>query len=124
MIAGKRQFLAGEIGETKVRDTTRLNFYAPAIAFIACTVAGSACAADIRVKAPARALPAAVHDWSGFYAGIHGGYGWGDADHSFLPVPGINSPFQPNIPAAPLTSPSRAALPAATWVTADDTAPR
>jgi len=40
-------------------------------------VALPALAADMAVKAPPRVVPA-VADWSGFYFGIHGGYGWGD----------------------------------------------
>jgi outer membrane immunogenic protein len=35
-------------------------------------------AADLPVKAPPRAAAPAVADWTGFYLGIHGGYGWGD----------------------------------------------
>src|SRR5262245_27932206 len=34
-------------------------------------------AADLPVKAPPRAAPPVVADWTGFYLGIHGGYGWG-----------------------------------------------
>jgi opacity protein-like surface antigen len=41
-------------------------------------VATPALAADLPGKAPARPAPAAVADWTGFYVGIHGGYGWGD----------------------------------------------
>lgn len=37
--------------------------------------AGAAHAADIIDTAP-------VSDWSGFYAGVHGGYGWGDFDYN------------------------------------------
>src|SRR5688572_18011649 len=28
--------------------------------------------------------PAPVDVWSGFFVGIQGGYGWGDADYAFL----------------------------------------
>jgi outer membrane immunogenic protein len=42
------------------------------------SVAIPALAADLPVKAPARVVPA-IADWTGFYIGIHGGYGWGDA---------------------------------------------
>src|SRR5262249_14812082 len=35
-------------------------------------------AADLPVKAPPRAAPPVVADWTGFYLGIHGGYGWGE----------------------------------------------
>ena len=41
-------------------------------------IAGAAQAADMPLKAPPRAYPAPeVSDWTGFYLGIHGGYGWG-----------------------------------------------
>src|SRR5688572_17819120 len=26
--------------------------------------------------------PESIEDWSGFYIGVHGGWGWGDADFS------------------------------------------
>jgi opacity protein-like surface antigen len=43
---------------------------------VALGVAGSAMAADLPVyKAPPYVAPLA--DWSGFYIGVHGGYGWG-----------------------------------------------
>src|SRR5438309_6173878 len=38
--------------------------------------AGPALAADLAVKAPALGGPLPPQ-WSGFYLGIHGGYGWG-----------------------------------------------
>jgi outer membrane immunogenic protein len=41
--------------------------------------AGAAGAADLAVKAPVyKAPPVILSDWSGFYIGINGGYGWGD----------------------------------------------
>jgi len=40
--------------------------------------AGAASAADLAVKAAVyKAPPAVVSDWSGFYVGVNGGYGWG-----------------------------------------------
>jgi outer membrane immunogenic protein len=51
-----------------------------------------AAAADLAVKAPVyKAAPAAVSDWTGFYIGVHGGYGWGYSsidtpDFSYLEV--------------------------------------
>jgi opacity protein-like surface antigen len=57
--------------------------------------AGPALAADLAVKAPALAGPLPAQ-WSGFYLGIHGGYGWGhdstDADFSPFPTPSDPSP--------------------------------
>ena len=57
-------------------------------------------AADMPVKAPPRTVAAAVFSWTGFYAGIHGGYGWGDVDHRFpadtpAGVGGFNGIFSP-----------------------------
>src|ERR1700730_7415363 len=47
--------------------------------FVALGVAGSAMAADLPVytKAPPPYVPEA--SWTGFYIGLHGGYGWGRA---------------------------------------------
>jgi outer membrane immunogenic protein len=45
-----------------------------AAAALATVVTGSAMAADMRTKAP---TSRAVSDWTGFYIGFHGGYGWG-----------------------------------------------
>ena len=43
-----------------------------------------AAAADMPVKAPVmKAPPVALYDWSGFYLGVHAGYGWGDP-HSHI----------------------------------------
>jgi outer membrane immunogenic protein len=41
------------------------------------TVAIPALAADLPGKAP-RQTPVAAFNWAGFYAGVNGGYGWGD----------------------------------------------
>src|SRR5690349_8456048 len=43
-------------------------------AVLTCVLAGSALAADMPLKAPP--VPRVVSDWTGFYIGIHGGYGW------------------------------------------------
>lgn len=40
----------------------------------------AASAADLAVKAPPVTPMAAVYDWTGFYLGINGGYGWGSQD--------------------------------------------
>src|SRR5215470_165493 len=42
-------------------------------AVLTCVLAGSAMAADMPLKAP---MPRVVSDWTGFYIGVHGGYGW------------------------------------------------
>jgi len=44
-------------------------------------------AADMPLKAPPRA-PVVISDWTGFYLGVHGGYGWGDVklDVDLTPV--------------------------------------
>lgn len=49
------------------------------------TIATPALAADLRPmgKAPVMAPPVLAWDWTGFYIGIHGGYGWGDARYDF-----------------------------------------
>jgi outer membrane immunogenic protein len=50
------------------------------IALVAFGAGGSALAADMPVKAPVyKAPPAAIYDWSGFYAGGNIGYSWGRA---------------------------------------------
>ena len=46
------------------------------VAVVALIAAGPALAADLPMKAPP-AVAAAVWSWSGFYIGVHGGYGWG-----------------------------------------------
>lgn len=55
-----------------------------AIGGCALAIASSAHAADpIIYEQPPVMMPAAMYDWSGFYAGVTGGYGWGDSDFSF-----------------------------------------
>lgn len=45
---------------------------------------GSAHAADLYLSQPQIVFEAAPQfDWTGFYAGLNGGYGWGDADTLF-----------------------------------------
>ena len=43
-------------------------------------LAPMASAADLPRKAPVAPLPPPVISWTGFYAGLNVGYGWGDAD--------------------------------------------
>jgi outer membrane immunogenic protein len=53
-----------------------------------------AMAADLPVKAPPMAAPV-IYNWTGFYIGANGGYSWGRANTSILPLAG--SPF-PSVP--------------------------
>jgi outer membrane immunogenic protein len=45
----------------------------------------SAFAADMAVKAPPAPPPAPVYNWTGFYVGANGGYGWNDPTVTFTP---------------------------------------
>ena len=56
----------------------------------------SALAADLAVKAPPYLPPAAEMNWSGLYAGVQGGYGWGNSNYSFPPVGGLTL-WAPNV---------------------------
>jgi outer membrane immunogenic protein len=70
-------------------------------AIVALVAAGPALAADLPLKAPPPVV--AAWNWSGFYIGGHGGYGWGhdaqtDVNDPFFTgkFPGINVPgFDP-----------------------------
>jgi outer membrane immunogenic protein len=47
---------------------------------------GLAGAADMPIKAPPKPVaPAAVYNWTGFYVGANGGYGWKDPTVTFTP---------------------------------------
>ena len=56
-----------------------------AVALLGATLVGSvsANAADLPVKAPVYKAPA-VYSWTGFYAGINGGGGFGHTDWSYV----------------------------------------
>ena len=56
------------------------------------TMMTQAGAADMAVKAP-RAAPVQYSDWSGFYVGIEGGYGWGRNRYDDS-IAGLGSAFQ------------------------------
>jgi outer membrane immunogenic protein len=50
-----------------------------------------ALAADLPIRRSARVttpppIMAPEYNWSGFYAGLHAGYGWGTSEHSFVPA--------------------------------------
>jgi outer membrane immunogenic protein len=63
---------------------------------IASILTSGAMAADLPVKAPPMVAP--VYNWTGFYIGVNGGYSWGRANTSILPLAG--SPW-PTVPFAP-----------------------
>jgi outer membrane immunogenic protein len=50
----------------------------------------SASAADMPTKAPMAPLPVA-YNWTGFYLGAHGGYGWANSDWTFQNVSFFNT---------------------------------
>ena len=63
-----------------------------ALAAATALIAAPAIAADLRPmasKAPPMAAYAPVPIWSGFYIGVHGGYGWGDAENYFPATVGL-----------------------------------
>ncbi len=52
------------------------------IALAALAIAAPASAADVPGRGPVyKAAPAPLFNWTGFYIGGHGGYGWADADN-------------------------------------------
>ena len=75
-------------------ESMRSALIIPAVLTV-CTIIGGdiAPAADMPHKA-VKAIPPAW-SWTGLYGGVHGGYGWGDSDYSFPPVPGVFEFFAP-----------------------------
>lgn len=61
------------------------------VALVALAVATPAAAADLGARYPVKAPPmmAPVWNWTGFYVGINGGYGWGRSNWALLPA-GLN----------------------------------
>lgn len=55
-------------------------------AFVLALASQPASAADIPTKAPAYMAPVAapLFNWTGFYVGVQGGYGWGDVEWTYL----------------------------------------
>jgi outer membrane immunogenic protein len=62
-----------------------------ALAFAAVAM-GSALAADLPRKAPPAPPPPPPYNWTGFYAGLNGGYSWGQARGD------VNAPFLGDLP--------------------------
>jgi outer membrane immunogenic protein len=54
---------------------------------IAVALTQIASAADLPRKAPAAAPPLPMYSWTGFYVGGNIGYGWGNGDTDFIPLP-------------------------------------
>jgi opacity protein-like surface antigen len=59
----------------KTKGAVMMKFLLGTTMFAGLMVAGAAQAADMPLKAPPR--PVIYSDWTGFYMGIHAGYGWG-----------------------------------------------
>jgi outer membrane immunogenic protein len=57
------------------------------VALVALALATPAAAADLSARYPVKAPPmmAPVWNWTGFYIGINGGYGWGDSEWTLQP---------------------------------------
>ena len=69
----------------------KLVICAAAVSVLAVT---SAVAADMPVKAPVYKAPVMVPlSWTGWYAGIHAGYGWGSESNTFNFDPPVPLPF-------------------------------
>src|SRR4051794_41939317 len=72
------------------------------VALIAMGIAAPASAADIAAR-PYKAAPIAVpmmYDWSGFYLGVNGGYGWSRAGPDVTPAGGRVRTLAERCPAA------------------------
>ncbi len=50
-----------------------------------------ATAADMPVKAPVVPAPAPIYNWTGFYVGVHAGWGWSDPTVAVTPSPAFVS---------------------------------
>jgi hypothetical protein len=58
---------------------------------------GAVFAADMAVKAPPKAPPPAVWNWSGFYIGVGGSYNWTHFDQSLQGISGVISVFNAGV---------------------------
>jgi outer membrane immunogenic protein len=65
------------------------------LAVTAASTSQAVMAADLRVKAPVKAVPVAVaaYNWSGFYLGVNAGYGWGRNEDVVVAETSTLAPF-------------------------------
>jgi outer membrane immunogenic protein len=68
------------------------------------SIATAATASDLSSPVYKGSPAAPAYDWSGFYAGIHAGYGWGDIKDTFQPNAGNAGNYAPSAGAAFETS--------------------
>jgi outer membrane immunogenic protein len=80
----------------KIFPKRRIAMNKEQIALLAAAVIlpGGVLAADLPAKAPGY-TPAAAYGWSGFYAGAHGGYGWG-ANRFTDDATGVSGKYEPS----------------------------
>ena len=75
---------------------TRIFGFAAAVSLLG---TGIVSAADIYTPRPSpepyepAAAPPPIFSWEGLYAGVHGGYGWGQADTTFVPDINVDGAF-------------------------------
>ena len=67
-------------GDSRMRRLAQLLITCSTLAIGVC----SASAADMAVRGPRVAAPLPMYNWSGFYVGIHGGYGSGSSESTIL----------------------------------------
>jgi outer membrane immunogenic protein len=67
------------------------SFLLGSISLVSLALAGQAMAADLPTKAPAYQAVPLLYNWTGFYAGIYGGGGWGKHDRSN--ITGFNNSY-------------------------------
>lgn len=89
--AAVRNEKAGALSSAMHWRSNMMKYLLGTVALVALAVATPAAAADLGARYPVKAPPpvAAVWNWTGFYVGINGGYGWGESRWSLLPA-GLN----------------------------------
>jgi outer membrane immunogenic protein len=79
----------------RVLETKMNKFFLGTAALVALAIATPASAADLPARYPTKAPPmvAPIWNWTGFYIGINGGYGWGRSDWTATSV--LGAPIAP-----------------------------